>query len=188
MHGIAAQKITEAHDQFDFIVFVQTDYVFPAEFDIATRDCVAISSNDPKFFQVNVDGMLPPAAVPQDPPLRRIPLHRKAELRAIHESPVDHPLTVDAVKVECASDANAILLCGCVVRRERRQADRSEDAIVRTARHIREGHWLGVEAGIAGRRGAHNLELHEGISSVRLSRIQETIIGSKAAVLVQEVL
>src|SRR5437879_12898699 len=113
---------------------------------------------------------------------------RKMNTHVFHESTVDHPCTVNAVKVECSSDANAILLCGCVVRRERRQADRSEDAIVRTARHIREGHWLRVEAGVAGRRGAHNLELHEGISSVRLSRVQKTTLGSTAAALVQEVL
>src|SRR5437762_11841972 len=95
VHGIVPPEVPEAHHQLDLLVELQLDDVLPGEFDVPPLDQLPVAPDDLELLQVNVDRVLPaPGVVLEDPPFRRVPVHRKADLVAVHEAPVDLPLAV----------------------------------------------------------------------------------------------
>src|SRR5438552_8545434 len=105
VHGIVPPEVPEAHHQLDLLVELQPDDVLPGEFDVPPLDQLPVAPDDLELLQVNVDRVLPaPGVVLQDPPFRRVPVHREADLVAVEELPVDLPLAVAPLEAEPARD------------------------------------------------------------------------------------
>ena len=108
VHRIVAAEVPEAHHQLDLLVELQPDDVLPGEFDVPPRDQLPVAPDDLELLQVNVDRVLPaPGVVLEDPPFRRVPVHREADLVAVHEAAVDLPLAVAPLEAEPARDSRS---------------------------------------------------------------------------------
>src|SRR5438552_16321146 len=103
VHRIVAAEVPEAHHQLDLLVETQLYDILPGEFDVPRLDQLPVAPDDLELLQVNVDGVLPAAGVVlQDPPFRRVTVHREPDLVAVHEAPVDLPLAVAPLEAEPA--------------------------------------------------------------------------------------
>src|SRR5437667_64392 len=105
VHGIVPPEVPEAHHQLDLIVEPHLDDILPGELHVTRLDHPTVVLHDLELLQVNVDRVLPATRVVlQDPPFRRVPVHREADLVAIHEASVDLPLAVAALEAKLARD------------------------------------------------------------------------------------
>src|SRR5262249_5006192 len=150
--GPAASEVTEAEQELDLLVESQPGDVFAPEFDVTAPDELVVAADHLKFFEMDVDRMLPAAGVVlDDPALGSVALDREAEARAVGELLVDRPLAVASLEPERARDTDPIFLGRGVVGRPRRGADRRERTFFAGGASVGD-HLRGGEARV-GRRG-----------------------------------
>ena len=104
VHGVAPDEVAEAEEQFDIVVLSQPHDILAAPLDCGRR--VAVATDDLVFFEVNVNGVLPVKAALQVPLLRSVATDAEADLVAVEEFVVDHPLAVSTVELELTALIN----------------------------------------------------------------------------------
>ena len=101
-HRVAPHKIAEAEINSHIIVFTESYDILSASFDQRRR--IAVARENLVLLKVDVDRMGPIESAFELPNLRRVALDPEANVVAVKQFIVDHPLAVPPVKLETPRD------------------------------------------------------------------------------------